>query len=194
MIKFLTLWLTAMVRPRRAFAALQEKRAPHWGLCATLVRFVGTAATSILALDLLGRQPFVPSYLTFLSEDSYYRAEILFLPLFGVAAWLLSGAVVHLILRLADVQSDIDQLLNVIGFSLLVVMPVVWLIDWTTIALGWYGASFTIPLHALVSVWEIVLIALGFRTIIHLRPAAAAILGLIVKAGIYIPLAALFIR
>lgn len=183
-----------MVRPRRAFATLRGKRAPHWGLFSTLIRFIGTAATSILALHLLGRQPFVPSYLTFLSDDSYYCAEILFLPLFGVAAWLLSGAVVHLILRLANTRSDIDHLLNIIGFSLLVVMPVVWLIDWIAIALGLYGASFAIPLHALVSVWEVVLIALGFRTIIQLRPMAAAILAFTVKAGIYIPLAALFVR
>lgn len=132
---FLQLWGLAIIRPRRAMTRLLDEPAPAWGLYATLVRFAGTAASSILALALFDRRPFVPSYLTFLQEEGYYRAEVLFLPLFGIAAWLLSGALVHVILRLSRGGGDVDRVLNVIGFSLLVVMPVVWLVDWTAIAL-----------------------------------------------------------
>ena len=81
-----------------------------------------------------------------------------------------------------------------IGFSLLVVMPVGWLVDWATIAIDLYGASFTIPIHAAVSIWEVALMAVGFRKIERLSWFTSAMLGLTVKAGVYIPLAAIFVR
>jgi hypothetical protein len=194
MREFTNLWFLAMVRPREAFDLLLEVPAPKWGLYSTLVRFVGTALTSILALYLLNRRPFIPPYITFLDEAEYYRAEIFFLPLFGIAVWLLSSALIHLILRLSQIDSKIDWVMNVIGFSLLVVMPVVWLVDWATIATEVYGASFTIPIHAAVSIWEVVLMAMGFRRIERLSWFTSAMLGIIVKAGVYIPLAAIFVR
>ena len=146
MRKFLKLWFLAIIRPRQVYDLLLEVPAPHWGLYSTLIRFVGTGVTSILALHLLNRRPFVPPYITFLSETEYYKAEVFFLPVFGLIVWLLASALIHLILRLARIDSNIDWIMNVIGFSLLVVMPVVWLVDWATIAIGVYGASFTIPI------------------------------------------------
>jgi len=136
----------------------------------------------------------VPSYLSFLDEANYYRAEIFFLPLFGVGAWLLSSALIHLILRISSRESDIDWIMNVIGFSLLVVMPLVWLLDWAGIAFGFYGARFTIPIHFGVSLWEVVLMGMGFRRMGGLSWAGTMALGFVVKAGVYIPLAAIFIR
>ena len=191
---FLRLWLLAIIRPQRAFSMLLNKPAPSWGLYSTLLRFVGTAMTSILALYLLDRRPFVPSYLTFLDEGSYYGAEILFLPRFGIVAWLLSSSLVHVIISYTKVESNIDWVMNVIGFSLLVVMPLVWLVDWAAIALRVYGASITIPVHAAVSFWEVGLMAIGFRQLEGMGGSFAVLLGFIVKAGVYIPLAALFVR
>ena len=194
MTKFLNLWFLAMIRPREAYNLLLEVPAPKWGLYSTLIRFIGTATTSILALHLLDRRPFVPPYITFIDETEYYRAEIFFLPLFGIAAWLLSSALIHLILRLSRIDNNIDWVMNVIGFSLLVVMPVVWLVDWATIAIDVYGATFTIPIHATVSIWEVALMTMGFRRIEPLSWFSSATLGFIVKAGVYIPLAAIFVR
>ena len=191
---FLRIWFLAIVGPTAAFRELEEKPAPQWGFVAILVRFVVTALTSILALRLLNLRPFVPSYLLFLEDANYYRAEIIFLPVFGIGAWLLSSALVHLILRTSRRESDIDRIMNVIGFSLLVVMPLVWLLDWTGIAFGFYGSTYTIPIHAGVSVWEVALMAIGFKRMPGLSWAAAILLGLVVKAGVYIPLAAVFIR
>ncbi|MGD2146779.1 MAG: YIP1 family protein [Anaerolineae bacterium] len=194
MTEFLRVWFSAIGRPGRAFGTLEGKPAPGWGLASTLVRFVGTALTSILALRLLDYQPFVPSYLTFLDDSNYYRAEVFFLPLFGIVAWLLSSALVHLILRISGQESNIDWILNVVGFSLLVVMPLVWMLDWSGIAFGFYGASFTIPIHAGVSIWEVALMGVGFRRLGRLGWVPALLLGLVVKAGVYIPLAAVFVR
>jgi hypothetical protein len=191
---FLRIWFLAIIHPDPAFSRLEEKPAPLWGFVSILVRFIGTALTSILALHLLDRRPFVPSYLSFLDEADYYRAEIFFLPLFGVGAWLLSSALIHLVLRISGRESDVDWIMNVIGFSLLVVMPLVWLLDWTGIALGFYGATFTVPIHGAVSVWEVVLMGMGFKRMGGLSWAGGLALGFVVKAGVYIPLAAIFIR
>jgi hypothetical protein len=191
---FARIWLHLALRPVIGFRDLAEQPAPLWGLYAVLARFVPTSLTSILALFLLGRRPFVPSYLAFLDDAAYYRAEIFFLPLFGLLAWLLASALVYLLLRLLGKPSSIDWIMNVIGFSLLAVMPVVWLVDWSAIALGIYGQSVTIPFHAAVSLWEVGLMALGFGMIKGVSWAGAVALGFVVKMGVYIPLAMVFIR
>jgi hypothetical protein len=194
MREFLTLWFQAILYPRRSFRQLESKPAPLWGLISILVRFVGTSLTSILALMLLGYRPFVPSYLRILDDAHYYRVEVILLPLFGIGAWLLSSGLVHVILSAAGRPSNIDWIMNVVGFSLLVVMPVVWALDWVGIALGFYGADFTIPIHIAVSVWEVALMGTGFRRIGNLGWGGALFLGFVVKAGVYIPLAALLVR
>jgi hypothetical protein len=194
MTDFLRLWFIGITRPSSAFQMLERKPAPAWGLISTLVRFIGTSITSILALRLINFKPFVPSYLTFLNDSNYYRVEIFFLPLFGIGAWLLSSALVHLILRISGRESNIDWIMNVIGFALLVVMPAVWLLDWGGIAFNFYGASFTIPIHAGVSIWEVILIGMGLKRLGNLGWVVALLLGLVVKAGVYIPLAAIFVR
>jgi hypothetical protein len=194
MTEFLRVWMIGIIHPGTALRMLEEKPAPFWGLVSILVRFIGTSLTSILALRLLHFKPFVSSYLTFLTDSNYYLSEIFFLPIFGIGTWLLSSSLVHLILRISGRESSIDWIMNVIGFSLLVVMPVVWLLDWAGIAFGFYGASFTIPIHAGVSLWEVILMGIGFNKVSNLNWVVALLLGLVVKAGVFIPLAAIFIR
>ena len=81
---FFELWALGVVKPRRALPMFKNVPAPSWGFYATLIRFVGTALTSILALHLLDKRPFVSSYLIFLKEENYYLAEIFFLDDRGV--------------------------------------------------------------------------------------------------------------
>jgi hypothetical protein len=191
---FLRIWIQGLYNPPGAFKRLQPKPAPYWGLWAVLLRFGVTAITSILALALLERKPFYPSSLTFLSTEQYYGAEIFFLPLFGLACWLLSGALVHLILRGMAKESDFDWILNVIGFGLLIPMPFTWLVDWISIGLDVYGRGFTPVIHALISLWEIGLITVGLAKMEEAGPWVYLLLAALVKIGVYIPLAAIFIR
>ena len=121
-MNLLQLWLVGLYAPSRAFEALKGKPAPFWGLWAILIRFVFTSLTTTLALHLLGREPFTPSRLTFLTMQNYFGAEVFFLPVFGLAIWLLGGAVVHLVLRLLGRPGDYDQVLNVIGMAMLIPM------------------------------------------------------------------------
>ena len=193
-MNFFQVWLLGIVNPSRAFDELRKKPAPYWGLWAILARFVPTSLTSVLALLLLGRVPFAPSYLTFLPAEDYYAAEIFFLPVFGLAAWLLGGAVVHLCLRLAGNPSDFNWILNVVGFGLLIVMPAVWLLDWSAIALDAYGLGVIPAIHALISLWGVALFGIGLSKMEGLRFWSAFLLGVIVNGGVYIPLAILFVR
>jgi hypothetical protein len=191
---FFRLWLLGIAKPSVAFDELKRRPAPSWGFWAIVVRFVITSLTSILALHLLNREPFVKPYLTFLRTDQYYAAEVFFLPVFGLAGWLLGGGVVHLILRLAGKQSSFDWILNVIGWGLLTVMPAVWLLDWVSIALDVYGGGLTPVVHAAISVWEVVLFGVGLSKMEGVGFWTACLLGLIVKGGVYIPLAMVFVR
>ncbi len=52
-------------------------------------------------------------------------------PLYNVAFWLLSSALLHVILRLGKQKSDIDQILNLGGIGGPVFQPVISLMDWT---------------------------------------------------------------
>ena len=76
-----------------------------------------------LPLCLLGRQPFAPSSLGFLATNSYYRAQVFFLPLFGLGIWLLMSALAHVAPRLMGKESHFDLVLNMIGMGMLDPMP-----------------------------------------------------------------------
>ncbi|MBU0975481.1 MAG: YIP1 family protein [Patescibacteria group bacterium] len=193
-MNLIRLWFLTIIKPKKAFIELQKRSAPQWGLYAILIRFVVTALTSILFLYLLDKKPFHPSYLTFLSDDEYYKYEIFFLPVFGLAGWLLSGNVIYLILKLCKIECSTDRILNVIGWGLLVVMPVVWLLDWINLLTDNYNMTVTTIIHLFISFWEVTLFAIGFRRIIRINTLLSLILGLIVKFGIFIPLAMIFVR
>ena len=192
-MEFLRIWVLSLFKPAWVFGRLKEKPAPSWGFLAVAIRFVGTSLTTILALHLLGHEPFVPSYLTFLGTETYYRAEIFFLPAFGFALWLLGSALVHLILRLSGRASDFDQILNVVGMGMLIPMPAVWLWDWTTIALDWYKTTVIAASHAVFALWGAMLYTIGFKEVLGFRTSLAGGLAAAIT-GLYIGLAVIFVR
>ena len=192
-MNFLRLWVTGITDPAQAFDELKGKPAPAWGLAAVMIRFLFTSLTTILSLHLLDCEPFVPSYLTFLRTETYYRAEIFFLPAFGFALWLLGSALVYLILRLLGRGSDFDQILNVVGMGMLIPMPAVWLWDWTTIALDWYKTTVMAASHAVFALWGAMLYTIGFKEVLGFRTALARGLAAAIT-GLYVGLAMVFIR
>lgn len=190
----LRLWWLGICHPARALDEIRSLRTSTFGLAAILVRFVITAITSILALLLLRRKPLFESYLTFLPTDRYYAAEVFFLPVFGLGVWLLGSAGVHVIVRSAKRSSDFDGVLNIVAFGLLVPMPVVWVLDWSSIALGLYGPVWIPLMHSAVSVWEVALFSIGFIRLLKVPTWAGVGLAMAVKGGVYIPLATIFVR
>jgi hypothetical protein len=91
------------------------------------------------------------------------------------------GSIAHLALRLAGSQSDVDQILNIVGMAMLIPMPVLWLWDWTVIALDAYRVATMAPSHALVQLWETALGAVGFRRILGLGSATAIALAVAIN-------------
>lgn len=190
---FLQIWLFGLINPSHAFDELKGKPAPIWGFRAVLIRFVVTSLTTTLALYSLGRLPFEPSWLTFLSTEDYYAAEIFFLPVFGLSVWLLGGAITHLVLRLAHKTSDFDLILNIVGVSMLIPAPVVWIWDWTMIALNWYQVTMMAISHSVFALWGVILYSIGFKKILELQTPAAIALALLIVV-VYVLLAMVFVR
>ncbi len=190
---FLQVSLSGLINPSRAFDELKSKPAPMWGFWAVLIRFAATSLTTTLALHLLGRMPFEPSRLTFLTMENYYAAEVFFLPVFGLAVWLLGSAIVHLVLRLARKASDFDKILNIIDMGMLIPMPVVLIWDWTMIAINWYQMTVIAISHSFFALWGVILYSIGFKRILGLRPLFAIGLALVITV-VYISLAMVFVR
>ncbi len=192
-MNFVRLWLWGVFHPTRSFDELKNKPAPQWGLLAVLIRFVTTVLIEPFLLYLLGRQPFAPSYLTFLSTKDYYQAEVFFLPLFGVALWLLMSSLAHVLLRVCGKGSDMDGILNIVGLGMLIPMPVLWACDMAMIALHIFVLPWSAISHATVQVWEASLEALGFSRLLRLRFLPAIALAVVINA-LYIGLAMIFAR
>ena len=192
-MNFVRLWFLGLINPSGMLNELKDKPAPVWGVWAVLIRFLVTSLTSILALYLLDRLPFAPSRLTFLPVADYYKAEIFFLPLWGLGIWLLMSGMAHVVIRLFGKISDFDQILNIIGMGMLVPMPVLWLFDWATIASGWYGMIAQATSHSLIQLWETGIEALGLKRILGLRLSGAVALAAVINV-VYVLLAIIFIR
>lgn len=192
-MNFVRVWLSGVIHPARSLEELKDKPAPLWGLWAVLMRFVTTALIETFPLYVLGREPFAPSYLTFLSTKNYYRAEVFFLPLFGVALWLLMSALVHVVLRVTGKGSDMDRILNIVGLGMLIPMPVLWAWDIAMIALNIFTTPVSALSHATVQLWEASIEAVGFIRLLRLRILPAILLALVINA-LYIGLAMIFAR
>jgi hypothetical protein len=187
------LWLDGILRPLRMASRLSEAPAPQVGLAAVLIRFVTTSATSLLALYLLSRLPFAPSELVELPIEKYYLVEMFFLPLWGLAIWILMGSVVYLSLRFSSAKCDFDKILNIFGLGMLVPMPFLWLWDWSAIALNIYTITNQAITHSIAQIWEAAIEIVCFLKVLRLRPVSSIALVVIANA-IYIALAMHFIR
>jgi len=190
---FVQVWFTGLFNPIRAFYKLKSKPAPLWGLLAVLIRFIGTSLTTIQVLFLLRRMPFVASNLTFLAIESYYSAEIIFLPIFGITIWLLMSAVVYVVLRLIGKVSNFDQILNIVGMGMLTPMPAVWLWDWVMIALNSYQLMTMAVSHAIFQLWETIIESVGFKLILEIKTSLAIGMSLLANI-VFALLAMIFIR
>ncbi len=192
-MSFVQVWFLGLIHPTRSFEDLKGKPAPQWGLLAVLLRFIPTALLVTLPLYLLGREPFYTSSLTFLATNNYYLPQVFFLPIFGVAIWLLMSALAHVVLRLAGKGSDFDQVLNIIGMGMLIPIPVIWVWDMSMIALNWYVIPVMAVSHSIFQLWEASIEAVGFIKLLRLRAVPAICLAVIINA-IYVAFAAILIR
>jgi hypothetical protein len=192
-MNFPQIWLAGYYNPDRLIAELKTKPAPHWGFYAQITRSLLDSLLLYLPLALMGRQPSMPSYLTFLPTEHYFVASVFFVPIFVLAQWILLSAILHLILRLSGQPSDVDQILNITGMASLVVGAVLVVWDWIWIAMGWHSYVLLGVSHLVLVIWAMVIMVLGFRRILGLPLWLAIVLNLIYLV-LGEPLGALFMR
>ena len=187
------LWFLGITKPGWMFDELINRPAPLYGFYLVLARFTVTTLTSILALYLLHRVPFTSSYLTFLSEENYYKAELFFLPLWGLAVWMMMGGVAYLIFRSIKKEVNFDHILNIIAAGMIIPMPFLWLYDWGSIATQHYAIVNQAVSHSISQIWEGSIQFIGFKRIIGIKTPVAVMAAIIINI-VYILFAIVFVR
>ena len=185
-------WVRGLVDPVAVMRALPVVGWPKTGMVAVVTRFAVTDLVETLPLALLGRRPFVPATVP-IRPEHHYRAQLVFLPVFGVGEWLLMGGAAHGLLRLAGERSDLSRVLDVIGTGMLIPMPPLWLGDTAMIAAGRFKLPGLAITHAAVQLWETALFGLGLRTVLEV-PWRRAMAAGIAASVVYVLGASRFVR
>lgn len=170
------LWVQGFVHPVAAMRSLPDTGGPYVGLAAVLTRFVVQDLVATLPLALLGRRPFMPAKVPIRSEH-HYRAQLVFLPLFGLGEWLLMGGAAHASLRLTGHPSDARRVLDVIGVGMLIPMPPLWLGDAALIAADRFGMPALGFINVPVQLWETTLFGIGLHEALGASWRRAALAG-----------------
>ena len=172
---FLRLWATGIKSPQRATLALPDRGGPRVGAAAVLTRFVATDLIETLPQALMGREPFRPTRLP-IAPRSHYRGQAVFLPVFGLAQWLLMGGLAHGLLRLSGQRSEISRVLDVIGLGMLIPMPALWISDTLMLATNRYRLPGLAVSHSAVQLWETAVFSIGLHAAqeVPWRPAVIA--------------------
>ena len=181
-MRIFRLWIDGITRPSHMAARLSDTIKPNIGLEAVLISFTFTSITSILALYLLGREPFVPSELVLLPTEKYYFAEMFFLPVWGLMIWMLMSTVAYFIMRFTNTIRDFDMILNIVGMGMLIPMPFLWLWDWTAIALDIYTVTNQAITHSVAQTWEAAIQAFCFVKILKVHPVLSILLAILINA------------
>ncbi|HEY6686426.1 MAG TPA: hypothetical protein VI094_09495, partial [Propionibacteriaceae bacterium] len=185
------LWGQGLVHPIAAMESLPDTGAPKQGLAAVLIRFAIQDLAQTLPLALLGRRPFMPAKVP-IRPKNHYRTQLVYLPVFGLGAWLLMGGAVAGLLRLTGQKLDVRRVLDVIGVGMLIPMPALWLGDVALIAVD----GFRMPALAFINVptqlWETALFGIGLHTTLDL-PWRPAVLAALTASTVYVVGASRFV-
>ena len=190
---FIRVWFTGYTHPAKMIDELRSKPAPHWGFYGQLLRAALDSFLLYLPVALMGRVPPTPSNLSTLPTEQYYWHLIWISPLVLAAEWLLASAFTHVVLRLSGRRSDFDQILNIVGMAAIVVGAFLLVWDWARIALGGVDQYFLGFSHLLISLWAMVIAALGLKRILGVPiwlGAALSLLGI----PIALPFGIMFMR
>ncbi len=190
---YIKLWLTAYISPNRFASLLAKRPAPQWGFLASLQRAAMDSLLLYLPLALMGRIPPEPSYLRFIPDNRYYFALVGIAIVVLLTEWLLSSAIMHLILRMSKLKSDIDLILNISGFVALAIGTVLLIWDWIWVAIGGisqYGLGIS---HLLIDVWAIAISVVAIKRLLRV-PIWLGILLNLAGIPLSLPLAIMFMR
>ncbi len=192
-MSFLRTWLTGYFSPAKLIEHLRSKPAPQWGIFAQFLRGVLDSLLIYLPVALTGRVPPTPPYLSFVPTERYYFALIWMAPFVLLAELLLACVVIHVLLRLMGRHSDIDQIINIGGMSALIVGAILIPWDWAWFALGVADQYFLGISHLVISLWAVVIMAVGLRRILAV-PLWLSIVLSIITIPVGLPFAMMFMR
>jgi hypothetical protein len=157
-------------KPFKMVDILKKQDNPALGLVATILRGLIDSLLLFLPLFLMGRYPFMHSYLTFVKTENYFLFLVFVSPFFFLILWLFQSGFIYLIIRLSgNEKCKIDHILNIIGLLSLIVGSVLVLWDWIWIILNsdnyiWLGIS-----HLLIDGWFVFLLAISVKEIMGIR-------------------------
>ncbi len=192
-MNYLKLWLTAYINPKKFADELATKPAPNWGFIAALQRGLMDSLFIYLPVYLMGRIPPTPSNLSFISSENYYGFLIFLAPIVLIVEWLISSSLMHLILKLSSKRSDIDQILNISGFSALAIGTVIILWDALWLIIGGMN-QYTLGIsHLILDIWVIVISVIALKRILDV-PVWLGIVLNIIAIAVSLPLAIMFMR
>ncbi len=192
-MNYVKLWLTAYINPKKFADELATKPAPKWGFFAALQRGIMDSLFTYLPVYLLGRIPPTPSNLSFIPTENYYGSLIFLAPIVLITIWLTSSSLIHLILKLSSKRSDIDQILNISGFSALAIGTILILWDalWLTIGgMNQYALGIS---HLIIDIWAIVITTIALKRILDV-PVWLGIVLNIIGIAVSLPFAIMFMR
>jgi hypothetical protein len=141
----------------------------------------------------MGRIPPTPSFLSFFPTERYYFALVWLAPIILLVILLMQSIVIHVLLRLMGRQSDIDQIVNIIGMSALIVGAVLVPWDWAMYILGVADQYFLGITHLVISLWAVVLMVVGLRRLLSV-PLGLSIVLSIIPIPVGLPFAIMFMR
>jgi len=180
------------LHPVAAMSELPDDGPPTAGLVAVVTRFAVQDLVQTLPLALLGRRPFMPSRLP-IRPEHHYRAQVVFLPFFGVIQWLLMGAAAQGVLRLTGERSDLSRVLDVIGQGMLSPMPPLWLCDAALIATDRFRLPELAVVNPAVQRCETALFGVGTRAVLKVSWPRAIAAG-VAASVVYVVGASRFLR
>ena len=192
-MSFVRVWFTGYYNPAKMMEQLRSKPAPQWGFYGMFLRAALDSLLLYLPIALMGFVPPRSSNLSFLPTEQYYGHLIWLAPIVLAAQWLLTSAFVHVVLRLIGRRSEFDQVLNITGMSAIVVGAFILLWDWTWVALGGVDQYFMGISHLIISLWAVVLEAIGLKRLLDVPIWLGAILSFL-TIPVAMPLGIMFMR
>jgi hypothetical protein len=172
-------WFNGYFHPTKMIDDLSTQQSPLLGFGATVARGLMTSLLLFLPLFVLGRQPSVPSHLSFVKTENYFLFLTIAAPFFFILQWLYLSGTVYLILRLLRIRCSFDQILNIFGLVSLVVGFVLILWDWPWVIVQSKNYILLGMSHLAIDIWAVVLATVSLKRIVGIRIWLGAVLSII---------------
>jgi hypothetical protein len=179
MVTTIKSWIYGYINPNKMIDILTVQRSPKIGFFATLLRSLMDSLFLFLPIYFLGRQPSLPSYLSFIKTENYYSFLALIIPFYFILQWLFLSGVLYIILRSLGKKIEFDHLLNIFGLISLVVGFFLILWDWPWIIARSENYMLLGVTHLIIDIWAIVLAIICLKKIIGIKIWLGVLLNIV---------------